>query len=93
MFGRRVSEEGETCHVRTTCAHVPPVWIQRHNLDHGVGYTPLPSWARNPGCKMLFKDVESRPGCQGVCIWASLVPLFEKAKIAGFLVSFHFNVE
>lgn len=54
---------------------------------------PLPSWARNPGCKMLFKDVEDRTGCQGICVWASLVPLFGKAKISGFPISFHFNVE
>lgn len=62
-------------------------------MDHEVGYTPLPSWARNPGYKMLFKVVEYWTGCQDICIWASLVPLFAKAKIAGFHISFHFNVE
>lgn len=75
------------------CAPVLSVRIQSHNLDHEAGCAPLPSWARNPGCKMLFKDEEDWTGCQDICIWASLVPLFEKARLFGVPVSFHFNVE
>lgn len=69
------------------------VRIQSHYLDHEAGSAPLPSRARNPGCNMLFKDEEDWTGCQDICIWASLLPLFEKARIFGIPISFHFNVE
>jgi hypothetical protein len=42
---------------------------------------------------MLFKEVKYWTGCQDICVWASLVPLFEKQRPPGLAVSFHFNVE